>query len=103
MENINLEDIIAIREFQLVGGKDLIKVMIGKPQKIKNGEDYYCPYQIVGIGKNEVKKAFGVDAIQSLQLAMKMIGAELYTSTEARKGDLSWDGGEKGDLGFPKP
>ena len=102
MENITLENIIATREFQVEGREGGIKVLLGRPQEWGNGRDYYCPYQIVGTGKEEVKKAFGVDAIQSLQLVMKMIGAEVYTLPEAKKGILKWDGGEEGDFGFPK-
>jgi len=103
MDNIILGDIIATREFQVEGNDKVIKVLIGKPRKTKSGEDYYCPYQIVGTGKEEVKRTFGVDAIQSLQLVMKMVGAEIYTSSEAKNGILKWDGGEKGDFGFPVP
>jgi len=36
-----------------VGGKR-VTVVIGKPEKFPDAEDYYCPYRIVGLG-NERK------------------------------------------------
>lgn len=94
--------IIANREIVLADGKEVI-VTIGKPEKFPDSEDYYCPYQIIGIGNEKVRYASGIDSIQALFLALKMIGADLYTSNEAKAGVLSWKGGEKGDLGFPVP
>jgi hypothetical protein len=94
---------IATRQFDLRdGGK--VTVTIGKPERFPDSNDYYCPYQIVGSKRSHVRYAGGVDAVQALDLALKMIGADLYTSDEARNGALSWEGGsEKGDLGFPVP
>jgi hypothetical protein len=81
-----------------------ITVVIGKPEMFPDGVNFYCPYQVVGIGNERVRYAGGVDAVQALQLAMQMIGAELYTSPEAQSKQISWDGGGvAGDLGFPVP
>ena len=78
--------------------------MIGKPEKFPDADDYYCPYQIVGVGNERVRYAGGIDAVQALELTLKMIGTDLYTSGEAQSGALSWMGGsKKGDLGFPVP
>jgi hypothetical protein len=94
--------IIATRELALASGKK-VSVIIGKPKKIPDNGGYYCPYQIVGMGKEKVRYAGGVDGVQSLLLALEMIGADLYTSKEAKAGTLSWDGGGNGNLGFPVP
>ena len=94
--------IIALRELVLVDAKK-VTVIIGKPEKFPNSDDYYCPYQIVGIGNGRVLHAGGIDSIQAILLALKMIGADLYTSEAAKAGSLRWKGGEKGDLGFPVP
>lgn len=102
---LNLHDVgtvIATRELRHSDG-GTITVIIGKPQKFSDSEDIYCPYQITGIKRNKVRYAVGIDAVQALELALKMIGADLYTSDEAHAGNLSWEAGEKGDLGFPKP
>ena len=80
-----------------------VTVLVGKPEKFPDAEDYYCPYQILGLGNERVRRAGGVDAVQALELALKMIGTDLYTSKESQSGELSWSGGKKGDLGFPVP
>ena len=46
--------------------------------------------------------AEGEDALQSLTLALQMIGAELYTSTYHQDGALHAEGSEQG-YGFPVP
>jgi Domain of unknown function (DUF6968) len=98
----NIGMIIANRDLVLADGKEVI-VKIGKPEKFPDSEDYYCPYQIIGIGNERVRYAGGIDSIQALLLALKMIGTDLYMSNEAKTGILSWKGGEKGNLGFPVP
>ncbi len=101
---MQLKDIgvqIASRELDANGKK--VVVVIGRPEKFPDGEDYYCPYQIVGIGSERVKYAGGIDAVQALQLALKKIGTDLYTSQEAQAKQLLWAGGEPGDFGFPVP
>ncbi len=48
--------------------------------------------------------AGGADSVQGLELALKMIGATLYASPEAREGRLTWNCARTtGDLGFPVP
>jgi hypothetical protein len=39
---------IATGELQANGKK--VMIVIGKPEKSSEGDDYYCPYQIVGLG-----------------------------------------------------
>lgn len=97
-----VETIIATRELILSDGKE-VSVIIGKPEKFPDSDDYYCPYQVIGIGKGNVRYAGGIDSVQALLLTLNMIGADLYTSKEAKAGILSWKGGAKGDLGFPLP
>lgn len=97
---------------QVLGSRDLtmsdghkVVVLIGVPTKVPDGgDDYVCPYQIVGIGDGGVRYAMGIDSFQALQLTLKKIGTDLYTSEEAKAGGLSWEGGSvQGDLGFPVP
>lgn len=100
MELNSVGTIIAMRELELAGGKK-VTIIIGKPEKFPDFEDYYCPYHITGMGNERISYAGGVDGIQALLLALNKIGADLYTSKEAEAGILSWKGGEKGNLGFP--
>jgi hypothetical protein len=48
-----------------------------------------------------VRYAAGIDTVQALELALKMIGVDLYTSKEAQVKELTRQGGD--DLGFPVP
>jgi hypothetical protein len=43
--------------------------------------------------------AHGVDAVQALDLALKMVGAVLYTHAAWKAARLTWLGGR--NLGFP--
>jgi len=94
--------VIATREFR--ADQAMITVLIGLPQKFPDEDDYFCPYQIVGLGSGRVRRAGGVDAVQALQGALKMIGADIYSSDEAQNGRLIWIGGSgAAEIGFPLP
>jgi hypothetical protein len=80
--------VVASRELNLPAEKK-VTVTIGKPEKLPDAEDYYCPYLIAGIGGERVRYAGGVDAVQALELAFKMIGTDLYTSQEAQAKELT--------------
>jgi hypothetical protein len=96
-------EIIATREFDLDGEKK-VNVFIGKPQTLPHEADWFCTYQIAGIGSGGVKYAGGIDPVQALVLALSLAGAHLYSSAEYEAGRLSWDCATiKGDLGFPVP
>jgi hypothetical protein len=81
-----------------------VTVMIGKPKKFRGGNDYYCPFQILGMDDEPVRYSGGVDPVQAIQLALMDIGTRLYSSKAAKAGRLSWNAGSaEGDLGFPVP
>jgi hypothetical protein len=92
----NVGVVIASRKLAL-DGEDKVTVLIGKPEKCPDEDDYYCPYQIVGVGSARVRLAIGVDTTQALQLALKMIGADLHASGAK----LTWL--DEAELGFPAP
>src|SRR5260221_331997 len=96
-------EIIAKRELQCSGATEPVTVLIGKPQKFSDGDDFFCPYQITGGGFNKVNHAAGIDTVQALALALRMIGADLNFSSAGKAGQLSWIGGEGSNLGFPIP
>jgi hypothetical protein len=100
MKLTDVGQVICTRILDLRDNKRVI-VKLGAPQEYPEPpDDYFCPYQIIGLGDERVRYAGGVDAFQALSLALKSIGAVLYSSTEARAGELSWLG--QSDLGFPQ-
>ncbi|MHB8530524.1 MAG: DUF6968 family protein [Caulobacteraceae bacterium] len=54
-----------------------------------------------GLGDGKDRKAFGIDSIQALMLALTQVSTNLYTSEDYERGDLVWEGGLPGDLGLP--
>jgi hypothetical protein len=102
-------EVIATRTLFLATHKECkILVKLGKPQPMPPvpdavGEHYYCPFQITGIGSEKASYAGGVDAFQSLELGLEMIGSKLAFLNKKHNGQLRWDGDENGGLGFPFP
>jgi hypothetical protein len=100
----NLGQVIAIREFEAIDGSALtrkVRVSIGKPEEFPEGPGYYCPFQLSGLGSENIKYAVGIDSVQALQLVMVMIGATLEFYNQELGGILRWECSSKGDLGFP--
>ena len=97
--------VIAKRELEFIdnGLESKIIIKIGKPRKDKEIEDeYYCPFIILGIGKENVQVAFGVDSVQAIELAFNMIGALMkvyYQRIYPNK--ITWNNDSR--LGFPLP
>src|ERR1700761_4580454 len=106
MQPDDMGDIIATR---ILSKKDepglKIVVKMGKPRPLPNGigSDYYCPIQITGIGREKVMPVAGVDAFQAIELAFKILGAQLAALNNEYHGQLGWEGGTNGDLGFASP
>ena len=98
----DIGEIVAERRFTIESeSTSEIVVAIGKPMAFPDSEDYYVPYQIKGIGDEQIRFAGGVDAIHCLQLVMTILGYELLAINEPRKNKIIWDGDENGGLGFP--
>ena len=52
MQLASIGQLIAFRTLQLTGKNPTnVMISIGQPQKFPDGEDYYCPFQITGIGE----------------------------------------------------
>ena len=100
MELSSVGSVIATREFSLAGEVP-VSVIIGKPEPFPDGHGYYCPYQILGMGDQQVRYAPGEDTVQALILALERIGTDLYRSPEAKAGLLTFNGSR--DLDFPVP
>jgi hypothetical protein len=103
--NVNpstIEEVIAVRTLSLETekGVEVLSVLIGKPERSPDSTAYRCPFQIRGVGSENVKYAVGADAVQVIQLVMYMIGADLGYLNEQCGGRLRWS--NKPDLGFPE-
>lgn len=82
------------------GGTDIpVAVDIHAPVRLSDTE-WRCNYAIGWPDDKAERWSSGVDAVQALQLAMMMIGAELYASDHHRDGRLFWDRPGNG-YGFP--
>lgn len=80
-----------------------VHVSIGTPQRrvfIETGRsDWYCPFQIVGLGDDSVKTGLGGDSLGALMSALRVCGAIVAASAPARAGALDYD--ELPGFGFP--
>jgi len=104
MEFESIGEIIASRMLHVVdeqGNKRPVSVFIGKPQPSADSSDYFCAYQIIGIGNQETQVGHGDDSIQALKTAIILLGATLNHLNEEVGGKLVWNGGSKGELGLP--
>ncbi len=74
-------EIIATRSLTLLrddGTSSEVLAVLGKPQPLPGLEtDYYCPYQIRGAGSETVRHTCGIDAFQSIRLAIQSLGVQL--------------------------
>jgi hypothetical protein len=71
----DLGEVIARRmlsEQGVVGRKIVLSIGLPRPDPLKGG-DWECPFLIDGVGKSEVQKAFGVDSLQALIIAIQGI------------------------------
>lgn len=103
MEIERIDDIVVTRHLTLRNSDKDVLIQIGRPLKFPDGQDYFCPYQVIGLKDDAVKYAAGVDQLQALMLTLKKIGVELYTCAEYRSGQLYWLEISNQDLGLPIP
>jgi hypothetical protein len=107
MEHHTIGDVIAERTLYVRGTPQRIVVRLGRPAPFPEGPDagYMAPIEIEGIGQPGVRHASGADAFQSIELAFRMIGVELWTWRKAKGIELSLDpdGSPVPNGGFPEP
>jgi hypothetical protein len=96
-----LGDVIAERVLDASKDGQLYKatVRVGRPVRFSDGPRYLCPYQIAGIGDDVVRSAAGEDSLQAIELAFKMLGADLYYRHKDFR--FTWLG--QPAIGFPNP
>ena len=104
MEIDDIGDVIAERTLKRsVDGRDPgdVVVRLGKPQPRPDGSGFFSPFEVVGLGERRIKFASGVDAFQSLQLALRMISVLLHYYRHEPSVEMFFlEPGD--DLGFPE-
>ena len=93
---------IAEREFTLDPDQK-VTIRLGMPFTPETEgfpNESWCPHQITGLGNGKVRRAVGIDAFQSLRIALQVIGSDLYASEEYKAGRLHL-GGRDPDLNLP--
>ncbi len=102
MSGFQLDDVFVERDFEshdLDGVIRQVKLYIGRPQLEQELRRWRCLRQIVGIGDEKVRPGYGVDALQSLWLSLRMARAELEVLGRREQKKLTWLNGT--DLGLP--
>src|SRR5713101_736140 len=79
-------------------GKNVV-VSLARPEKI-SAHEWRCGFQIEGIAPQQLHYAYGLDAFQALMMALEGIHCMLSSDNHDRQ--LTWEGGELGDIGFPR-
>lgn len=92
--------IIATRVLKLrrTNGDRDIPIYIYAPEP--EGDSWSCKFEVGWPDGTVAMSAGGVDSVQALELALKMIGAQLYASDHHASGKLMWEAPGKG-YGFP--
>jgi hypothetical protein len=96
--------VIARREYTNIDG-GTVQILVGKPHIFPKGEGiegyYYSPFQILGVKMDMVMHSSGIDEIEAIKSAMRMVGARLCNHPLAVAGKLRWEHGQtESDLGF---
>lgn len=97
-------EIIATRQlyyFDETNRKRIVSIFVGKPQPASDSEDYECLFQVIGLGHQKTHVARGHDSIQALQSALILAAASLNHLNDQLGRKLTWEGGARGELGFP--
>ena len=94
---------IATRTLTLRNGHNNIDIPIHVFAPVQQGDrEWSCAYEIDWPEGTHKFAAHGVDSVQAIELVLKMIGTEIYTSDYHKSGKLSsgesWQG-----YGFPVP
>jgi hypothetical protein len=98
-----IHDVVLSRILRLAGSDAPVLITVGRPEQFPDSHDYFCPYQVTGLGRDHVRYGAGVDPMQAMLLTLKMIGADVYSSAAYKAGKLSWLEEGNPDLGLPVP
>lgn len=100
-----LGEVILEREFETHdadGNVGQVKLRVGKPELLPetDGELWYCPHQIIGIGREKVDSGRGVDSVQALWSSLQLAHIILDYYGRAYHKKITWLGDEH--LGLPE-
>lgn len=101
-----LGEVILERDFETRDANGQVgqaKLRIGKPllQPETSGSlQWYCPYQIVGVGSESVHAMPGIDVLDALLLSLKVANALLKDYAHMDGKTITWLG--EADLGLPE-
>jgi hypothetical protein len=73
-----------------------VRIFAPKPQTV----DWSCTVEVDWPDGTVTMDAVGIDAVQALELGLKLVGAQLYASDHHASGRLMWQELGKG-YGFP--
>jgi hypothetical protein len=91
-------EVFVEQKFEL-GKTACVVVRFGRPAA--DGDAFACEYKIVWPARVHSSRAWGLDQVQALILAMEKAHVELLASDAARSGQLRW--AASGDFGLPLP
>lgn len=95
MTNADDENLLGERVLTGSRGEEVIVRVYG-PKPSSEAVDYECVYVISGPGVDIRRPIKGLDAIQAIQLALLVIGADLAAIERRSGGAMTWRGGEHG-------
>ena len=104
MSGGNIGEIIATRQLYYLDEyqqKKSVRVIVGKPEPAPDSSEYQCLFQLIGAGGQHTQTARGHDSIQALQSALILVAANLNHLNDQLGRKLVWEGGTRGELGFP--
>jgi hypothetical protein len=93
---------IATRLLKLKRDIDVLDIAVRVFAPEDSGHGWSCRYEIDWPEGREVMEAWGIDSVQAILLAFQMIGADLYTSSYHKSGQLIFQEPGQG-YGFPVP
>jgi hypothetical protein len=90
-----LGEVIAEREatVEVAGESRAVILRFGKPvypPTPEEGDPWWCPLQIVGLGSQEVRPIAGSDSLQALLLALRFVREHLPTEAARVGGRVYW-------------
>jgi hypothetical protein len=93
--------VIAERRLEIrKDGQERVAVPICIFAPTQSGSAWSCRYEIEWPDSKWAMDIFGIDAVQALELALRGIGSELYSSEFHKRGELIWLKAGTG-YGFP--
>jgi hypothetical protein len=69
-----------------------VRVRLGRPRPLPRSptSDWMCTYQVLGLGREDVKRTTGVDALQALLLAAHVLPGEVAALAKQEEGVCRW-------------